>query len=126
MAVEKQNVWQNQKRENHRASLTMSSSEISRNIYNIFTHIENQSKRVPDLECAAYDSAPASFDDYKYINILGYYNRNNKDVGRQPHISKRPKKLLIDPYSGKKNCRLLKMYKSGPVTLVCLRWTLMI
>ena len=57
----------------------------------IANHVENQGKSVRELERAANDSAPRFSDDDKYTNILRDSNKNNKALGRQPQISKRPK-----------------------------------
>ena len=84
-------MQQNKRRSKRKGSDTMSGSEISRNIYNITTQMETPGKRVCELEHSSDDSVPTFADDNEDINTLSNSKQNNKDLGRQPHISKRLK-----------------------------------
>ena len=70
----------------------MSASEMSCNNSNIATHAEKQGKRVCELERTADDIAAAITYDDEDTNILRGSDLNNKYLGRQPQISKRPSK----------------------------------
>ena len=69
----------------------MSGSSMFCKISKIANHVENQGKRVRELERAANHSAPGFADDDEYTNILGDSNQNNKSLGCQTHVSKSPK-----------------------------------
>ena len=74
---ENQKVCQNQRKYNHKVSDAMSASEMYRNIYKISTHVENQGKRVCDIERADDDSSPNFTDDDEDTNILRDYIQNS-------------------------------------------------
>ena len=79
-AKEKQKVWKKHKRAKNGGSDTMSSIEMSRNIYNIATHAGKQENCVCYLERTTYDGAPTFSEDDEETRILEDYNRKARPL----------------------------------------------